>query len=169
MSPTLSHINPKSVRLHTIRFNDIPTRSGGSGHGQMGGQFFRVLPPAHHGINGTEKVQLLPPGVAGPMEARPACTSLLQGSGCRSGTRTHGMRINSPPLYRLSYPAIKKSSCAVTPNDIGHLGPSRPCDPFCQSPSSFPSALPSGFSVQVTPPTIRQRICFLASSARSMG
>ena len=51
------------------------------GHGHMVGQFFRVLPPAHHGINGTEKVQLLPPGVAGPMEALPACTSPLQGSG----------------------------------------------------------------------------------------
>lgn len=51
------------------------------GHGHMAGQFFRVLPPAHHGINGTEKVQLLPPGVAGPMEALPACTSPLQGSG----------------------------------------------------------------------------------------
>jgi hypothetical protein len=51
------------------------------GHGHTGGQFFRVLHPAHHGINGTEKVQLLPPGVAGPTEALPACTSPLQGSG----------------------------------------------------------------------------------------
>lgn len=97
--------NPYWCYLYTIRYNDL-TALCGSGHGHMVGQFFRVLPPAHHGINGTEKVQLLPPGVAGPMEARPACTSLLQGSGCRSGTRTHGMRINSPPLYRLSYPAI---------------------------------------------------------------
>lgn len=61
------------------------------------------------GIIGTEKEQLLPPGVAGPGEARPACTSPLQGSGCQNGTRTHGPRINSPLLYRLSYLAISKS------------------------------------------------------------